>query len=777
MLSDEEISSLSSELDIDDGRLLDELEKLASYNVDAKAAEPTLRVKYSPNGRTIFDIRGISTVRGHFLLTDNYDSIEKISTESAADLGEVKYLSEQLAEELIDNASQLLSSSVKKEIEESPMESGDETIEMTSVQAAIDQQVDAEASSAPFTAGESLVKATPPIERKGRYPGTCGFVFDPGAWPGHSNQHHRHDVDRFEDDIWRCPHDAPEDETYCIFHQSPEEKNNDEVIRQLIEKVTQRSNQRLDKQFIGARFSELDLSREIIDPADTYTINLKHISVLGETNFEGTRFGNAIDISHSRLDGGLVLDESTFEDKLRIYHCYIDSTVEGRKIHCAEKMQFSQSQCSYGVRFDGANFERGASFSNTHFESYLECNGTTFSGPANFIGTQFKYKLEFKNVSFEDKSRFCGAVFDLDEERDYVPEFRGARFEEEAIFGDHDRFDDEPATFNQCPNFSDTRFLELVTYKGTAFRKGADISGATFHRDVDFGGAKIGSTLSGSGCQIEGSIDLNLASTYNSTILLDFCEASISSGKMSQPLDGNCYYDCTDAVLGDIIVSHDNHESFPLDYVRLVRTEFDGFDFMRYRVGLERNNWQIHTFKGNPPVEPSTIDALDRELTYLRAKSGANQIGDSRAASGFFQREMRSRRDRFGSLAQSRDSLSETIKARYKQGINWGFDKVCHYGEGPVQTAKSMIVVIFLFAVLYAGLFSSIVDGTPYPEMEYTASIEYFLFSAESFITIVHNPSAHIDSLIIRTASVIQGFLGGLFIALFLFTLTRYVHR
>ena len=777
MLSDEEIASLGSDLSVDTEQIRDDLEKLHSYQVDAKKAVPTLRLKYSANEKTIFDIKGISTVRGHFLLAENYDGIEKIASENVSTLAEVKYLSEQIAEEIIESATKLQSDIVAKEVGKPSKKSSVDDSESTQIDVIIEQQVDAEASSTPFTAGESLVKDTPPAVRDDDHPGTCGFVFDPEAWPGNGDKQHRMNLDHFEDDVWRCPHHASEDEDYCIFHRSPEEKDNEETIRRFTEQIKQRSECRLEKQFIGARFSELDLSGEIVDPSDTYTIDLKHCAVLGETDLGGAQFKNAVDLSHSRLDGGLVLRDSTFEDMLKLYHCYVDSTIDGVGVYCSDKMQFSQAQCLYGVRFDSAEFENGASFTDTNFESYLTCNQAKFSGPANFFNTVFNYKAEFNAVTFEDQVRFCGAVFDLDEKRDYVPEFERSRFEDEAIFGDDDRYYAGSTTFEQCPDFSNAEFNESVTYNGTTFSKGANISETKFHHDVDFTDAEIGSTINGTNSQILGSIQLVPASTGGSRIIVDFHGASIHAGTFGQPQEGHCYYDCTDALLGDVLVTENDHRRFPLDYVRMVKTEFDAFDFVRYRVGLEQSNWKIHTFEGDPPVQSADIEAVDRELTYLRAKSGANQIGDGRAASEFFQHEMRSRRDRFQYQAKSAESLLAVIKARYKQFFNLGFDKVCHYGEGPVQTGKTMIGVIGIFALFYAGLFQFFGNGGPYPELEQTLAIEYALFSAESFITVIHNPTAHIDSIIIRALSVFQGFLGALFVALFLFTLTRYVHR
>lgn len=83
-------------------------------------------------------------------------------------------------------------------------------------------------------------------------------------------------------------------------------------------------------------------------------------------------------------------------------------------------------------------------------------------------------------------------------------------------------------------------------------------------------------------------------------------------------------------------------------------------------------------------------------------------------------------------------------------------------------------MLITAFAVLYAIGFQTGNAPTPYTDSPILGSL---LLSGESFVTLVHSPGATIPTTPLRTLAVIEGFLGSFAIALFLFTLTRAVHR
>lgn len=76
-----------------------QLQKLTSYGIAVPDAARTIETLYGGDDPSaeIFDLRGVGSLRGHFLLDAGYDSIEKIAVSSVAALEEVRYLGEQSA--------------------------------------------------------------------------------------------------------------------------------------------------------------------------------------------------------------------------------------------------------------------------------------------------------------------------------------------------------------------------------------------------------------------------------------------------------------------------------------------------------------------------------------------------------------------------------------------------------------------------------------------------------------------------------------------------------
>ncbi|WP_188787728.1 hypothetical protein, partial [Halobellus salinus] len=118
-------------------------------------------------------------------------------------------------------------------------------------------------------------------------------------------------------------------------------------------------------------------------------------------------------------------------------------------------------------------------------------------------------------------------------------------------------------------------------------------------------------------------------------------EAAVSAGRLDQPNIGVAAYDLTDATLGDVDIDCDA-DSF--DRYRFYRTGFDDFPFASYHGVLRDNRWHVHEYVYDPD-RSVTVEGL--EQTYLEAKQGAADVGDSETGSMFFVRELRYRRRRY----------------------------------------------------------------------------------------------------------------------------------
>ncbi|MFC7165610.1 hypothetical protein [Halospeciosus flavus] len=208
--------------------------------------------------------------------------------------------------------------------------------------------------------------------------------------------------------------------------------------------------------------------------------------------------------------------------------------------------------------------------------------------------------------------------------------------------------------------------------------------------------------------------------------------------------------------------------------MRFVTTAFREFDFTSFRPALEPD-YEIHNFGVETSVEPADLDPREEELTYTKAKSGADMIGDNRAESGFFVREMRARGDRHAVRRRNSDSTKERIVAGVKEVFNRSFDVVCEYTENPHRLLAVMLGIIGLFAGIYWVLYSLAGLSAPYPEAP--GPFSYILLSGESFTGLHHPPAAALPTWPIRLVGVAEAVVGALLIALFLFTLTRAVHR
>ena len=158
-------------------------------------------------------------------------------------------------------------------------------------------------------------------------------------------------------------------------------------------------------------------------------------------------------------------------------------------------------------------------------------------------------------------------------------------------------------------------------------------------------------------------------------------------------------------------------------------------------------------------VQPSLID---QELTYLEARKGTDDVGDSTTAGQFFIHEARVRRRRH---------LSRGRYARY--GSNLLFDLVAGYGERPGRPFMASVLTVLVFAGIYRGLWVTVPE-TASPT--YSGPFGELLLSVAAFTAFVLG-DVDVAPLAIRTVAAIEAFLGAFLIALFVFTLTRSVRR
>jgi len=155
-----------------------------------------------------------------------------------------------------------------------------------------------------------------------------------------------------------------------------------------------------------------------------------------------------------------------------------------------------------------------------------------------------------------------------------------------------------------------------------------------------------------------------------------------------------------------------------------------------------------------------TLEA--QELTYINARKGADDVGDSSTAGNLFVNELRVRR---------RIHAREGNYGNY--GANLVFDAVAGYGERPGQAFIASICIIGAFTGIYMLLWEFY---PPFSTPVYEGLGGGMLLSSASFTAFVLG-GASVEPRLVRFLANFEALLGAFMIALFVFTLTRSLHR
>lgn len=284
---------------------------------------------------------------------------------------------------------------------------------------------------------------------------------------------------------------------------------------------------------------------------------------------------------------------------------------------------------------------------------------------------------------------------------------------------------------------------------------------------------------------------------------VDLTGAHIEAGRISQPgaeakagatADGGAafttIYQLRKSVIGKVhLDARDDQTAF--ECFEFQETTFDGFEFHDHKDELRANQWTLHRTVNDEeqalswpnralkrlflssPVSAATSERFSpRELesTYLKAKSGADQVGDNSVASAFFQKELQHRRRHH---RQQVGASVSGMKSLYSYVANLLLGVTSGYGERPGR--------VIVFSLLMVGLFGLVFQlawdlGSATRPDQYAGLAGALLLSFESFTTLVLGGGT-VDDVLVRYIAYGEGFTGAFLIALFVFTLTRSVHR
>lgn len=415
-------------------------------------------------------------------------------------------------------------------------------------------------------------------------------------------------------------------------------------------------------------------------------------AILGRGDFADVQFDGAVSFTRVTANGDIDLSRARFAD-----------TASFQELTANGDVDLSGAVFTHDVTFTGARFNGGADV----VRDDLRCSETTFSaacefrqaviGNASFAGATFGGETSFERAEFTERAAFTRAVFDEAADFDEVifdgdtvfshVEFEGdANFRGSEFHGSTDYLSDDVtfvnATFYGDAAFQDTRFAT------------ANITEVVFEGDANFRGAVVE------------ELSLHAYSLGDDTYI-DFTEAHLDSGSITQPVDGWVRVDLTDATLGDVALTAKQvtDERELLEFFRFCDTRFDGFIFSAHTDYLDRNNWTLHSFDAGGydggyavAMTPQVI-----ERTYLRAKTSASAMGENKAAGEFRVKRQRHARRKFLDIAT--DS-AEDVETRLRNGVraleNAFLGISCGYGLRLYRIAAVFVLVPLVVGFLYA---------------------------------------------------------------------------
>jgi len=528
-----------------------------------------------------------------------------------------------------------------------------------------------------------------------------------------------HDIsgERFEDmsgEEWVCS--RPVVGGNCAFHTNPDAVSDETVRDTFLDAVATDDG---PVRLLGANLGSLMIDYAILD---------------GPSN-------HPIDLRETEIEGELSARYATIERPLRL---------DGARLE--EHVDFEDATFSRRVDFSGATFEDRVSFRFADFDSWLDLRDTDFCGPAYMrvatfqrgiygVDATFHAAADFLNTQFNDVANFYRAAF-----------HRGAIFDSATFAEGNAQFYnaeiDAPAV--KLDSASGNPRSEQERREGVAL----SMDGVTCERDLRLTGGTLGGDVTFTDSDLGRDLKCGDISTTDA-IVVDCSGTATVTGEIAGS-DGRVTYDMTDATVGKLDITDDT--SF--DVFRFEETTFSGFDFGAYKQELAARDWRLHEAAAAYP--PAKLENL-----YLRAKNGANEIGETQASAEFFIREMVARRAGHRQLALTGDSVRKRFDGATRWLSNLALQCSCGYGERPFRPVLFSLLLISAFAGVYASFDAPVAYAEP---------LGYVIFSVEVFVSLVLG-LPRITGPTLSFVVATEGFLGGFIIALFVFTLTRSVSR
>ncbi|WP_226006604.1 pentapeptide repeat-containing protein [Natrinema salinisoli] len=653
----------------------------------------------------------------------------------------------------------------------------------------------------------------------------CEYEFDPGAWEEtHDNDAQLYDQELNEGNVWRCPHKRKEGHSKCIFHLPVDKKNDDEVLESLVEEIEQPSGKsetptyrKQTLQLIGARFGEFDIGKIDILDENTDTLDLRHAHISGEIQWKDVSFHPSLLFDGANFESSLMFDGVDFTSNVSFSNACFETSSD-------DVLSFHDCVFYENINFSNTTVEPTAYFTQSEFLEKADFSDWTIQQGASFQMSKFRGETSFSS------STVTGGL-------DKWPENWGMNFWK-AHFDGELRF--PHSTFEHPLNFKSTTCSEGVNLINVEFLSFGDFSEMVSYGEVDISRSTLSEGLRFQSATISGPIEITNIDLHDSHCNIDFENAELSSGSLHQPSQGYIMYLFNEAEVGDIDLKPGTSTSFSLldrltgglssesstdllQYYYFLNTGFNGLDFSRYHRELEETGWVLHTMSGREfdnlryrlEVDPSddkehdgpevlsfSIDMSNPDIlgsTYLKAKNGAQKVGDSKSASEFFIREMKYRKKRhkqefkvatsglISTFPYVSDEKSSNPKNPLKPGYRWFVNSFLEFTSGYGERL-GVVVLYSLLTIINFGLIFPLAGGITNGEDRLSLSVvgsnshnlvevlwQNLYFSLVTFTTLGNNyrPVGPIAQIL----TGIESLLGSFLLALLVFSLGRKVTR
>jgi uncharacterized protein YjbI with pentapeptide repeats len=478
-------------------------------------------------------------------------------------------------------------------------------------------------------------------------------------------------------------------------------------------------------QFIGAIFENFRLDYRTINGVSNTPVDFREVTVTNAASFKSASFEQPLLFSGAEFNCPTVFADTAFTERTEFQETYFAKDADFHHASFDAWAGFNGATIQGEANFRGVDFDHGIFGVDMTFDSAADFMATTFSEVANFTGTKFR----------------CGAVFS------------STQFLANATF--RDVFFSGPVELSD--NFVDDTDVnerwERIQVDGRTVRNAAVVfRNLTCEGKLNLIGLQVNDSVYVASSTITGAVVATDISVDNGPIELNFTGSRTVSGRVAagkEPIR----YDFSEAMLGELEIGDSVVDSF-----RFIKTTFDGFDFGKHLGLFASMGWRLH----NENASPSECENI-----YLRAKNGAKQVGESRAVSEFYIRELRHRRAGYYKLFREEFPGYQGFRALRDLLGNVTLAVTCGYGERPLRPIVASMTLIGVFAIFYAAI------GISLP---YEGPTRFLTFSLESFVALLigqPETKSSITSLFVA----FEGFIGAFMIALFVFTFTRSVSR